>query len=263
MLSSTWSASHTYQQFTPPVIKPGKEFYNQAHFSRALFFLAGNTKNIMHIFELLHLVIIPREKGQPHFWYAEPHNQYKYKLFLAELPGDCHDLQLTHRQPAPFLDHPGCGSHSPSAFGTATAEAGVFVRFPPAPFLLCAWPNSCLPLCPLTRSINGSERKEVTEHLAAAPRGRWAQTPCGNASSAVGRRYGGTGDRDSAGCSLAITDLLMQHGKSLESLGDTQTNQGIYYFSPCLYHPAKKRSKNSPCTNPRVLFTKLTVPTCS
>lgn len=54
---------------------------------------------------------------------------------------------------------------------------------------------------------------------------------------------GGTGARDRAGCSLAIADLLMQRGKSLESLGDTQTNQGIYYFSPCLYHPAKKSQK--------------------
>lgn len=61
-LSSTWSISHTCQQFTPPVIKPDREFYNQACFSEVLFFLARNTKNIMHIFELLHLVIIPREK---------------------------------------------------------------------------------------------------------------------------------------------------------------------------------------------------------
>lgn len=125
----------------------------------------------------------PKRKGQPHFWYVEPHNQYKHKLLLAELPGDCCDFQLTHRQPAPFLDHPGCGSHSLSAFGTATAEAGAFVEFPPPPILLCAWPNSCLPLCPLAGSINGGERKEVTERLAAAPRGHWAQTLRGNASS--------------------------------------------------------------------------------
>lgn len=51
----------------------------------------------------------------------------------------------------------------------------------------------------------------------------------------------------------------MQRGKSLESLSDTQTNQGIYYLSLCLYHPAKKRSKNPPRANPRVFFTKLTV----
>lgn len=48
-------------------MKPSKQFYNQAHFSRALFFLAGNTKNIMPIFELLHLVIIPREKDSHTF----------------------------------------------------------------------------------------------------------------------------------------------------------------------------------------------------
>lgn len=38
-----------------------QRFYNQARFLQG-FFLARNTKNIMHIFELLHLVIILREK---------------------------------------------------------------------------------------------------------------------------------------------------------------------------------------------------------
>lgn len=122
----------------------------------------------------------PKRKGQPHFWYVEPHNQHKHKLLLAELPGDCCDLQLTHRQPAPFLDHPGCGSHSPPAFGTATAEAGVFVKFPPPPISLCAWPNSCLALCPLAGSINGGRRKEGG-HRALG--GRGAQPLHGNASN--------------------------------------------------------------------------------
>lgn len=185
----------------------------------------------------------PKRKGQPHFWYVEPHNQHKHKLFLAELPGDCCDLQLTHRQPAPFLDHPGCGSHSLSAFGTVTAEAGVFVKFPPPPLLLCAWPKSCLPLCHEHAASMG-----WAEGGHRALGGRWKSFQCG-----AGWSYGDTRDRERAGCTLAIADLLMQRGKSLESLSDTQTNQGIYYFSPWLYHPAKKRSKKPPCANPSFL----------
>lgn len=129
----------------------------------------------------------PKRKGQPHFCYVDPHNQHKHELCLAELPGDRCDLQLTHRQPAPFLDHPGCGSHSPSAFGIETAEAGVFVKLSPPPLRLCAWPNSCLPLCPLTAaSMRASGRRSPSAWRPLRAVTAWKCFQCG-----AGWHYGG------------------------------------------------------------------------
>lgn len=167
ILSSTWSISHlsaihtTSNKTRQRILQP----------SMGLFFLARNTKNIMHIIWAAPPSHYPREKDShasgtwSHTTSINTSSPWLSCLKIAMICNWRTASQLVSWPPWLWLPFSACFWHSHST------GWGFFGFFSFLPLLLCACPNSCLPLCPLTRSIDESKRKEVTEHLAASPHG--------------------------------------------------------------------------------------------
>lgn len=177
------------------------------------------------------------------------------------------------RSPASsFLDHPGCGSHSPPAFwhsdSTGCAGFGFFFTFfsPSLSFALCL-----AKLLYSSMPVNTKHPQKQAEgghsalgcctwlHSHCWAEGTWKhlQHEQGNVMVTIGTEEGwlhfGHCQSNVAWKITGVT-LVVTH----------KQNQGTYYFSPCLYHPAKKSPKNPPPASPRVFFTKFTqYPTCS